>query len=124
MGNCYEKTANFVRHMDIIREILPRKFGIKFPWCGGRIYSQTASNNRAMVEGHDCFVMSSSSYAAMSKNPAVLEYAIEKAREVGPNYGSYAVIGFNSVIEDLIHTLSKYYKREAAMVSASGCLAC
>merc|ERR1712084_171205 len=104
--------------------MLPSRFGIKFPWCGGRVYEQTSENNRAIVDGHDCFVMSSSSYAAMSKNPEVLEYAIEKARIAGPNYGSYAVIGFNSVVNDLIGTLCNYYKRDGAMVSASGYLAC
>jgi len=120
----YQKGLNFKEHMDIIRKMLPEKFGIKFPWNGGRIYEQTSSNNRAVVDGYDCFVMSSSGYAAASQNPDILEYAIDKARNTGPNYGSYAVIGFNSVVNDLLRTLEKYYDREAAMVSASGYLAC
>jgi len=122
--DCYKTGLTYVQHMDIIRKIIPERFGFQFPWCGGRIYQQTSHNNKAIVDGYETFVMSSSSYAAMSKNSEVLEYAIEKARITGPNYGSYAVIGFNSVVGDLLKTLQKYYKREAAMVSASGYLAC
>ena len=122
--NCYTKKLNFVQHMDIIKDMLIKKFGIKFPWNGGRVYEQNSKENSAIVEGHECFVMSSSGYAAMSQKPEILDYAIDAARNTGPNYGSYAVIGFNTHVKKLIHTLEKYYKREAAMVSASGYLAC
>lgn len=43
---------------------------------------------------------------------------------MGPNYGSYAVIGYNEEIDLLNKTLAKYYKRDYGMVAASGFLAC
>merc|ERR1712226_965056 len=120
----YSKKLNFVQHMDLIKDTILKKFGFKFQWVGGRVYTQNSKENKAIVNGHECFVVSSSGYAGMSQNQAVLDYAIEAARETGPNYGSYAVIGFNTHVKKLIHTLEKYYKRDAAMVSASGYLAC
>ena len=122
--NCFLPKRNFVDQMNVIKAMLLDRFGLKFPWNGGRVYAQNAKKNIAIVEGHECFVMSSSGYAAMSQKPEILEYAIEQARTAGPNYGSYAVIGFNTHVDTLLRTLEKYYKREAAMVSASGYLAC
>eukprot|EP00397_Hematodinium_sp_SG-2012_P009488 GEMP01009575.1.p1 GENE.GEMP01009575.1~~GEMP01009575.1.p1 ORF type:complete len:603 (+),score=140.30 GEMP01009575.1:125-1933(+) len=118
------KELNFIQHMNVIVNVLAKRFNMPFIWCGGRIYDQNASKNMAYIDGHECFVISSSGYCAMSHQPEVLEYAIEQARKAGPNYGSYAVIGFNEQVNELHKTLQKYYQREAAMVSASGYLAC
>jgi len=118
------KNKNFIQHMDIMTNLLQSRFNLRFPWNGGRIYDQDASANIAVIEGDRCFVMSSSGYCAMSQQKDVLEYAIDQTRKAGPNFGSYAVIGFNEQVNLLHRTLERYYQRDAAMVAASGYLAC
>lgn len=114
----------YQENIEHVKEHLMKKYNLNYNWCGGRVFKQDAAKNTAIVDGKECYVMSSCSYAGVPSQPEIMEYAVQRVRESGPNFGSYAVLGFNEDVDLLNKTVARYYKREAAMCAVSGFLAC
>lgn len=107
-----------------LNEFWKRETGHDYPFARPRHYEQDATRLSATVHGYECTVMSSSSYCGVVAQTSVLKSALRDAEAAGPNLGSAAALGINSVLVKCCESLKKYYKRQEAMVYSAGFLAC
>lgn len=110
-------------NMDAATEHIWKTYGIKYPWVGGRVFEQDAANNQAVIDGKECVVMSACCYCGVPSRPEIMDYAVEKVRKSGPNFGSFCVLGLNDDVDRLNKGIAQYYKRAAGMTHVSGFLA-
>jgi len=110
-------------NMDAATEHIKKTYGIKYPWVGGRIFEQDGSKNKAVIDGKEVTVMSACCYAGAPSRPEIMDYAVERVRKSGPNFGSACVLGLNDDVDRLNRAIAQYYKRAAGMAHVSGFLA-
>mmetsp|Transcript_20253 Transcript_20253/g.56993 ORF Transcript_20253/g.56993 Transcript_20253/m.56993 type:complete len:589 (-) Transcript_20253:74-1840(-) len=96
-------------------------------YAPGLTFEQKRDGVSVRVKGDDfdSKLMSSLSYWGFHVNQEVLDYAVQKAQEVGVgNHGSYLLLGKNTVVEEAYERLATFFKRKYCAISASGFLAC